>query len=654
MATYPAPDNRGNPIFNPIQYHTIGTSGQDTQGTGITQAEADARYLFLGSTQGAEQFQYDIQVNKGASFNQTTAQPIPLTINNLGKTATLTIDAASNLNLTTNQFGTGLVVRDTANNVTLRPTNTGLSLTNYDTGTVTGLTCGVINCTDVNINGADLAQLGPTGTTQTFLNYNIFQGTNTSQVGTAPLTITNIDTNLYSSFYQDHNNQDQLTIQSNTALGGLTLRNSTGNSFTVYPAGANNAATFINPINVINNLGVTCGSLTLSNAGNSTALTTGVVGLSINDSVIVGGDLFLTVGANTTTLSTDATGLIISDPVTATSLTLSSGGNTSAITTTASGLVVSDPVTANSLTLSSGGNTTTLTTTGTGLSVNDSITTLNTVNCGTLTASSFINTQTGDLFVGGESTFAKNSNIAGTTISGAGLYIGRNLEVGQAEFDIIAINPTSTNYLNIYGSQSSISIADTPIISIANNTAYKNGNEIATVNQIPSVPATYFTGQIVMSLASNPPTASGGTFLLCNGTAYSSTTYPNLFAIIGTAYGASTGGGFLPNLVAKFPYGANNASAVPYANSSGSVSGGANTYSLTQVPPHTHSNSVSNTAFYNGTSQAGNDSSNNYVVNKNSSTTTVTNNAGDNISATAITIPTVPAYIVVSYFIFAN
>ena len=654
MATYPAPDNRGNPIFNPIQYHTIGTAGQDPQGTGITQAEADTRYLFLGSSQGAEQFQYDIQVNKGASFNQTTAQPVPLTINNLGKTATLTIDAGSNLNLTTNQFGTGLVVRDTVNNIRLKPTNTGLSLQNYDTGTVTGLSCGIINCTDVNINGADLAQLGPTGTTQTFLNYNIFQGTNTSSVGTAPLTITNIDTNLYSAFYQDHNNQDQLTIQSNTALGGLTLRNSTGNSFTVYPAGVDNAATFINPINVINNLGATCGSLTLSNAGNTTALTTGVIGLSVNDTIVVGGDLLLSVGANTTTLSTDTTGLIISDPVTATSLTLSSGGNTSAITTTASGLVVSDPLTATSFTLSSGANSTVLTTTGLGLAINDSITVggAGTVTCSTVTTD-FVNSQTGDIFIGGESTLASRSDLSGTSVAAAGLYIGRNLE-SQNEFDIIAINPTSSNYLNIYGSQTSISAASVPIISIANNTAYKNGNEIATINQIPSVPATYFTGQIVMSIASSPPTATGGTFLACNGNSYSSATYPNLFAIIGTAYGTSTGGGFLPNLVAKFPYGANNASSVPYANSGGNVSGGANTYSLTQVPPHTHSNSVSNTAFYNGTSQSGNDSSNNYVVNKNSSTTTTTNNAGDNIAAGAITIPTVPSYIVVSYFIFAN
>jgi len=667
MSLYPAPSGRGNPIYNPIDYHTVGTAGQQSAVSGITQEEADKRYLFLGNSQGNEVFDYPTSFITPASFTGNgTTNAIPLNISFLGSKVNFSVDnAAHSLIIQGTSFGAGVVVEDTVNNFRITPKNYGLALTDYNTGLPTGFNCGAIIATDLTISGKLFAYLG---STQTFTGNNTFQGTNASQVGSAPLTITNIDTGLSSAIYQDHNNQDQLTIQSNTTLGGLTLRNGTGNSFTVYPAGANNAATFINPINVINNLGVTCGSLTLSNAGNSTALTTTATGLNVADPIvssgaITGNNLVVApIGQHTYSIDSNSAGgygLVITNTTgEVPTLTISNGSTlTTSLSSTASGLVVADPLTATSLTLSSGGNTTVFTTTGTGLNIADSITVGGggTVTCSNMNASSGIFTTTGDLFVGGEATLAANSNLQGVSLSAAGLYFGRNLEAGQNEFDIIAYNPTSANYLNIYGSSTTaISAASVPIISLANGTAYKNGNEIATVNQIPSVPATYFTGQIVMSIASSPPTATGGTFLLCNGTAYSSTTYPKLFAIIGTVYGTSSGGGFLPNLVSKFPYGANNSSAVPYANSSGTVSGGANTYSLTQVPPHTHSNSISNNTFYSGRSQAGNDSSNNYVVNQNATTTPITNNAGDNIAAGAITIPTVPSYIVVSYFIFAN
>jgi hypothetical protein len=393
MATYPAPDNRGNPIFNPIQFFTPGTAGQSSSGSaGLTQAEADARYLFLGSTQGASQFQFPIQINKGSTFNQTSAQPIPLTINNLGKTASLTVDAASNANITTNLLGAGLVIKDTVNNVSFNPTSTGLTLSNSVTGAVTGLNCGNIVCTDININNSDLAQLGPTGASQTFLNYNIFQGTNTSGVGTAPLTITNVDTGLYSAVYQDHNNQDQLTILSNTPLGGLTLRNATGNSFTVYPAGVNNAATFINPINVINNLGVTCGSLTLSNAGNTSALTTTATGLNVADTVVTTGNVtspgfVISDGVdNIYSLYSDNNfGFVVANTTLGGLGTLSlsnGGGSVSTITCTAanalsfgsSSLSTTGAISGSQLTLTSATGSTIITTDAAGLNIPDNVT----------------------------------------------------------------------------------------------------------------------------------------------------------------------------------------------------------------------------------------------------------------------------------------
>ena len=535
MSAYPAPTGRGNPIYNPIDYHTIGTAG-DQQTNGISQTDADKRYLFLGNTQGRETFNYPTTFTTPATFSGN--------------------------------------------------------------GTAT------------------------------------FVGTNTSQAGTAPLNVTNSDTNLYSAFYQDHNNQDQLTIQSNTTLGGLTLRNAAGNSFTVYPAGVNNAATFINPINVINNLGVSCGSLTLSNAGNSTALTTTATGLNVADPIVATGSvtcdsLTLSNSGNTTALTTTSTGLNVADPIVSTgsvtcnNLNLINSGYSTALTTTSSGLNINDPtvvagsVTCNSLNLSDSGYSTALTTTSTGLNINDPVTcnSLTTSGTGNITTSGVLQLNTGaysvqlgcsnlgnqlvvnqdtqingdlntttsvvtqgvlqgntlttvsDATIGGTTTItgttiansslrlASNANIAGATISTAGLTIGRNLEVGQNEFDIIAINPTTANYLNIYGSQSSISAAAVPIISIANNTAYLNGVQIATVS---GAYGAYTVGQIITGIFSTPPTG----FLACNGQYIPTSSYPSLFALIGTAYNAynsvPTGYYSMPNLVSAVPLGANS------------------------------------------------------------------------------------------------
>lgn len=50
-------------------------------------------------------------------------------------------------------------------------------------------------------------------------------------------------------------------------------------------------------------------------------------------------------------------------------------------------------------------------------------------------------------------------------------------------------------------------------------------------------------------------TAPAG-WLLCDGTSYASTTYPRLYAVIGTAYGNPGGGNFnVPNMTNRFPYG---------------------------------------------------------------------------------------------------
>jgi hypothetical protein len=71
---------------------------------------------------------------------------------------------------------------------------------------------------------------------------------------------------------------------------------------------------------------------------------------------------------------------------------------------------------------------------------------------------------------------------------------------------------------------------------------------------------------------------AGGKWLLCDGADLESSTYPDLFAAIGTSYGG-TGGHFnLPNLTQRFPMGAAPTRAV------GSTGGGTDAI----VPPHTH------------------------------------------------------------------
>ena len=411
-----------------------------------------------------------------------------------------------------------------------------------------------VNFAKTNASNTFLSQLSPNQPYQQIITGNSLSG-NTN----APLVVKNQDTGEYFSFYIDPSTNYDATLYSNQATGGLTIRNQGGNSFTINPTGNN--ATFQNPINALgNNITttglITTGSLTLSNSGNTTNLATGPNGFNVFDPMVVTGS------------------------VSCNSLTLSNSGNTTDLTTTSTGLNINDPVTCNSLTtsgniatsgylqLKTGAYSTSAGCSNLGnvfqISTNTQIegdlnTTTSVVTQGVLEGSTLqvINNATlGSAVINGTSQLSTNANIAGSTINTAGLFFGRNLEVGQNEFDIIAINPTTANYLNIYGSQSSISQADTPIISIANGTAYLNGTQIATVG---GTYGAYYVGQIITGIFSSPPTG----FLACNGQHIPTSSYPSLFALIGTAYNAYNSGvpsGYysMPNLVSAVPLGANS------------------------------------------------------------------------------------------------
>ena len=90
------------------------------------------------------------------------------------------------------------------------------------------------------------------------------------------------------------------------------------------------------------------------------------------------------------------------------------------------------------------------------------------------------------------------------------------------------------------------------------------------------------SGEIRMFGGSSAPTD----FLLCDGSAVSRTTYADLFAVIGTTYGAGDGSTTfnVPDLRTKVPVGAGTGIALGSA-------GGANSITLTeaQLPAHNHS-----------------------------------------------------------------
>jgi len=90
-------------------------------------------------------------------------------------------------------------------------------------------------------------------------------------------------------------------------------------------------------------------------------------------------------------------------------------------------------------------------------------------------------------------------------------------------------------------------------------------------------------GSIIMVMSPTVPPYT----LLCNGTLYSTTAYPELFAVIGYNYGGSSGQFAVPNFQSYFPVGGNsNVNGVPVSNimtGNGQV-GAINTYSTTGAP----------------------------------------------------------------------
>lgn len=144
-------------------------------------------------------------------------------------------------------------------------------------------------------------------------------------------------------------------------------------------------------------------------------------------------------------------------------------------------------------------------------------------------------------------------------------------------------------------------------------------NSITTTIPIVSVP----TGGLMPYAGATAPDQ----FLLCDGQAVSRTTYADLFAVIGTAYGVGNGTTTfnVPNLMGRVPMGAGTG-AQNGGSGSGAISGGtamtarsrgdfsgaeSHTLSEAQLPVHSHTMSHSHTMYhthtYSGTTSTNGD-----------------------------------------------
>ena len=94
-------------------------------------------------------------------------------------------------------------------------------------------------------------------------------------------------------------------------------------------------------------------------------------------------------------------------------------------------------------------------------------------------------------------------------------------------------------------------------------------------------------------------TAPNSSWLVCDGSAISRSTYSDLYTVIGVTYGSGDGSTTfnLPDFRARVPVGYNADTITGRSTRSIAASSGAETHDLqiSEIPSHTHSNSLSNT-----------------------------------------------------------
>ena len=101
-------------------------------------------------------------------------------------------------------------------------------------------------------------------------------------------------------------------------------------------------------------------------------------------------------------------------------------------------------------------------------------------------------------------------------------------------------------------------------------------------------------GTVQMYTKATAPTATtnGGTWLVCDGTAISRTTYSDLFAVIATTYGVGDGSNTfnIPDMRARVPVGYNTATITGRSTRAIALGSGTETHTLldAEIPKHTH------------------------------------------------------------------
>lgn len=84
-----------------------------------------------------------------------------------------------------------------------------------------------------------------------------------------------------------------------------------------------------------------------------------------------------------------------------------------------------------------------------------------------------------------------------------------------------------------------------------------------------------------------PTSAAPSNYLLCQGQSLSTTTYADLFAVLGATYGSGVGTFNLPDLRERMPVGLSGAGLTASLGGAGGTL--STTLTTTQLPAHTHS-----------------------------------------------------------------
>lgn len=221
-----------------------------------------------------------------------------------------------------------------------------------------------------------------------------------------------------------------------------------------------------------------------------------------------------------------------------------------------------------------------------------------------------------------QQTFFNNSSTITQPLTQTATELLANLQYVQNYFNSNILNYLTVNNPIFTGTLSTISgIISVPTANITTSNI-TTGN-ITTAN-ITTQGATQFTSNPTLNISSilypisfrvvgeikmiMPTSASYAPpyFLLCDGSSYSTTTYPLLFSAIGYGYGGSGGSFNVPNFASRFPIGGNgsvsgcSSSNYAYGNGQGGYNNAQRVYYnygggstnitplLQEVPEHSH------------------------------------------------------------------